>query len=251
MPEQQRDTEAFELSTTAEDRGSTGLSNAVQADHPKWLMDYRLTLTALFVSVGLALCVAATSNPIASLDQFLNRLFTAHDSDWFASFARQILSAPGHFETAMALALLASVILLILRQRLAVLTFWLIPLSAGIIAAGLKDSFSRARPPTAPEMSSLAWPSGHTTMATVTAGLFLFVLLPRLRVSAPSMPRWMRELCSPKAASICFLFAVIITSAGRLLSGVHWFSDVVAGVMIGFIFVQAAILLDDILHREA
>ena len=90
----------------------------------------------------------------------------------------------------------------------------------------LKHAFHRARPEIVPHLdftSNFAYPSGHATSAAVV--YLLFALL----VPAQKRAGW-------------FLAAAILmalTGYSRIALGVHWFSDVIGGWMLGGFFAIA------------
>ena len=71
---------------------------------------------------------------------------------------------------------------------------------------------------TAPEAS---FPSSHTMLALV-----VFCSAP------PVLRRYLKDASVRKIVSIVFYALAIITVVGRLFSGVHWFTDIIAGVLI-------------------
>ncbi len=94
----------------------------------------------------------------------------------------------------------------------------------------LKTGIERLRPNSTPAMTSgNSFPSGHTTGATMAA--VIAVLLIRGR----HLPRW-AALSAYSVAAAC----VGLQAAGRLLSGSHWLSDVVASVLLGVAWVLGA-----------
>ncbi len=71
---------------------------------------------------------------------------------------------------------------------------------------------------TAPEAS---FPSSHTMLVTTVMGSA--IMLVRRYVSDGNIRRILKYI---------FGFIIVVTVIGRLLSGVHWFTDIVAGVLI-------------------
>jgi undecaprenyl-diphosphatase len=99
----------------------------------------------------------------------------------------------------------------------------LVGLLADLIAAGLKETFDRTRPPEDEALiglpSSSSFPSGHA-MTSFAAAAFLATLHPRLRVP---------------------LFSLAATIAvSRAYLGVHYWLDVVVGAGLGIAFGLAA-----------
>lgn len=78
------------------------------------------------------------------------------------------------------------------------------------------------RPILTEEGLEASFPSTHTLLVCVILGSASFFLQRRLR------NRWLRRGIN----GVCFLWMVAV-SVGRLLAGVHWFTDVLGGVLLG------------------
>lgn len=105
--------------------------------------------------------------------------------------------------------------------------------SLAMTVAG-KDIIDRHRPPLAdavpPFEYSPSFPSGHTLNAIVIAGIVAYLLILRLRT------RHARVLC----VSAAVFFAVTI-GLSRVFLGHHWFTDVLAGWVLGAAWLSLAI----------
>jgi len=115
----------------------------------------------------------------------------------------------------------AVTVYLAVHRRLVKLTAWLAPIAISEPLVGLlKTAYDRARPPVAlmDEVSS-AFPSGHAVAGAVVALSLVMVFV------APGPARRNLEIV---AAGFAMLMA-----GSRLYLGVHWFTDVVAGVALG------------------
>ena len=110
-----------------------------------------------------------------------------------------------------------------------------IALSSLVLMILLKSLFRRKRPlsPLLKAAKGLSFPSGHAIMAVTFYGLILYILLH----SIPSA--WLRVLVS----SLLVLLIVLI-GYSRVYLRVHYASDVVAGFVIGllWLFISLAVL---------
>jgi undecaprenyl-diphosphatase len=99
-------------------------------------------------------------------------------------------------------------------------------LGVSIITTVLKVSFGRTRPPGALPTDP-SFPSGHTAWATAVFGLVALL--------AAADRRW----------GVTVVCALIIACMGpsRVLLGVHWFSDVIAGYAIGLAWLLVVVLV--------
>lgn len=137
-------------------------------------------------------------------------------------------------DTWLALGLLLPFILW--RPRLAILLLFA-AIVATLITHSLKPMLDVPRPPGVYEpgmfnlighsLSSEAFPSGHTVTAFTLAGLLIFGL--RLRV----------------AATVLILTLASIMGISRMVAGVHWPTDVLAGAVVGLFSVWMAVLVVD------
>jgi membrane-associated phospholipid phosphatase len=96
----------------------------------------------------------------------------------------------------------------------------------GLLGAGLKLVFSRARPeflePVA-KASGYAFPSGHALNSALGAAIILLVLLPVLRARPGA-----------RVALVAAMLGLpLVTALTRVVLGVHWLSDVTAGLFLG------------------
>lgn len=210
---------------------------------PNWLMSGRLATLSFLLAFGLALSALAKPNPLQPLDDFLHSIFLLHDSPRVTWFARWVLSAPGHIETALLMGVVSCIILARVGQGRHLLPLISSLLLAAICAKTLKSLVGRLRPETASGMTSLAWPSGHTMLATVLWGVLLFIFLRRW-VESSSAPDWASRLSQPHITTRLWLLLLSITALARMVAGVHWFTDVLGGALIGILLLQLGLLLD-------
>lgn len=123
------------------------------------------------------------------------------------------------------LVLLASGILWRRRQRLAALFFVVALVLEESISSILKQLVGRARPDRALSLydqSSFSFPSGHVMRATVLSGLLAFLLY-----------RSYRSAVARFLIVIGYVVGVALVALSRVYLGVHYPSDVLAGVLLG------------------
>jgi membrane-associated phospholipid phosphatase len=110
--------------------------------------------------------------------------------------------------------------LLILKRWRALATWVITWVAAELILAGAKTFFHRGRPPSPlVDVVGFSFPSGHAVAGAATAVALVLVLLP----PGPARRRW-------ELAAIVFAFVMALS---RVYLQAHWFSDVVAGVLLG------------------
>lgn len=131
-----------------------------------------------------------------------------------------------------------------LRCVVALLTAWLLyrrawrlaawsgvtAVAGGLIGLLVKTVVERARPSLADPVAQapgFSFPSGHAMTATTSFAILLLVLL-------PLVPRGRRALCWSVA-----VLSVLGVGFTRVALGVHWFSDVVGGWLLGLAVVAS------------
>jgi membrane-associated phospholipid phosphatase len=93
----------------------------------------------------------------------------------------------------------------------------------------LKEYFGRVRPPTAPPMNP-SFPSGHTQGSMVIYGLAIYLAFLRW---PESRFRWV------VAGGLGTL--IVLIGLSRMMLGVHYFSDVLAGMFMGMTWIGLVI----------
>jgi undecaprenyl-diphosphatase len=111
----------------------------------------------------------------------------------------------------------------------------------GLLNLQLKSYFARARPELAEALRDAhgySFPSGHAMGSAVCFGALAYLAL-------RTIPRW-----RDRAAAIAFACTMILAiSASRIYLGMHWISDVGAGIAAGLIWVIAATVAFETLRR--
>lgn len=226
-------------------------------DHVRWRTpQVRAPLCALLgvllvASAVLTALVAARWGPLLSLDgRIAGGLHAYAVSHPGATHAMRVLSDwvwdPW---TMRALAALACLWLWWRGEVRCALRVALAILAASVVSQGLKALVGRERPVWPDPVDSAdyaAYPSGHALTAMVACGLLVW-LVPR--GSRSPSPESTGPSARPSAwaraapALALFLAAVSVLGVGftRIYLGVHWFSDVLAGWLLGAVVVVLAL----------
>ncbi|MET9856285.1 phosphatase PAP2 family protein [Streptomyces sp. NPDC006450] len=129
-------------------------------------------------------------------------------------------------------------------------------LAASAASQGLKVLVGRERPVWADPVDSAdyaAYPSGHALTAMVVCGLLVWLVARRSAdpLTRPSVRPSIRPSTRPFARSVAalalLLAAVSVLGVGftRIYLGVHWFSDVLAGWLLGAVLVALTAAVSD------
>ncbi|MER5887172.1 phosphatase PAP2 family protein [Streptomyces sp. NPDC001941] len=221
---------------TPERRGAGGRSWADAAFGRRLLLTVTAT-AAVSVPFGLALVLVESGwPPLRRLDRAaaegLHSAALGHPA-WVDALG--VLSNVVWDPLTMRL-LVAAVVVWLLVRRAWRLAAWaaVTAVGGGLIGLLVKNVVERARPhlpdPVA-HAPGFSFPSGHAMTATTSCAVVLLVLLPLVPA------RW-RPL--PWAVAVTSVLGVGFT---RIALGVHWFSDVVGGWLLGLAVVTATTLV--------
>ena len=176
--------------------------------------------TAAFVQLASHVRSGATQ----TFDENVMRWMGAHRIEWIERSLLEI-TALGTGLVVMMIVVISALFLIATQHRFS--AFLLLVASAGgiVLNAVLKSSFDRPRPQLfewLTEPSSSSFPSGHA-MSSAIVYFTVAYLIARLEKR-----RWMRAM-----TIISSLLLVLLISVSRLYLGVHYPSDVLAGMIIG------------------
>ena len=134
--------------------------------------------------------------------------------------------------------------LLIAKKRWRWATYLVFTVGTGaLLNLVLKTYFQRARPDLAEALrhaTGFSFPSGHAMGSMVTFGALSYVAV---RALAHWQWRW-------RAAAVALALSIIVAIASsRVYLGVHWISDVGAGIVAGFIWVTASTVAYETFRR--
>ena len=139
------------------------------------------------------------------------------------------------------IAVVVVIVLLMLGRRHRVVYFAITAAGGGALDWELKRYFARARPAVAQMLmraSGYSFPSGHAMGSTVVFGALAYLVL-----RANVRWRW-------KAAALALATTLIIGVAlSRVYLGVHWISDVGAGITAGLLWVTMTTVAYETLRR--
>src|SRR5206468_9877807 len=133
-------------------------------------------------------------------------------------------------------------IILAMKRRWRWLTYLAITCGGGVaLNEWLKHYFARARPELAEALRQAhgySFPSGHAMGSTMVFGALAYL-------ATRVLPRWRW-----KAAAIALACTLILSVAlSRVYLGVHWISDIAAGISAGALWVIVTTVAYEVLRR--
>jgi membrane-associated phospholipid phosphatase len=202
---------------------------------------YLAVLSAsVFAFAGLAQAVA-DDEAIAHWDVRLNRWLHEHSSPALTRFF-ELLTTTGGFLFLLLIALGAGAFLLSRRAYAESALVTLAFVGGQILNGAMKVAFERPRPAFRdPQLNlhTFSFPSGHAMVSTTVYGALTIVVLRRLR--------------SGKArAAVIAAAALLVGLIGfsRIYLGVHYVTDVLAGVTLGLAWLSLCVLAITIAERR-
>ena len=215
------------------------------------LHPYRSLLLSLAIGFAAAGVVGAVFIELAELVQGSSVRLQLLDHEVWASARLVRTPAATAFFTAwtllgtsvglFALVVPTAVALTVRGRRKLPLFLVLVTLGGWGLNLALKVLFARARPDLTVALrasSGYSFPSGHAMMSVVAFGALAYVVV---RVTTNSRLR-----SAALAGASC---AVAAISLSRVYLGVHWASDIVAGVAAGLVWLAAAIAAYEMWRR--
>ena len=149
----------------------------------------------------------------------------AHHADSATVDTLRVITYLGDTVVVVGALIAAGLIDYLRRRRVEVFVFLAtVIIGEKLIVNGLKEIVDRARPDVLPLVGwdGPSFPSGHAAAAAATWPAIALVL-------GRGSPRLIRALLAAAAALIA-----IAVATSRALLGVHWFTDIVAGLAIGY-----------------
>lgn len=172
-----------------------------------------------------ALAVHVQSGATQAFDDLVMRWMGTHQMPWLRIAMVQI-TALGTGTVVIMVVVVAALFLALTKHKHSA-ALLLVTTSVGIVINGiLKDVFHRSRPalfPWGTEAFTTSFPSGHAMSAAIVYGTVAY-LAARLQRTARS-----RAMTIGVALTL-----IVLISLSRIYLGVHYPSDTVAGVAIGF-----------------
>lgn len=189
----------------------------------------------LLAAVFATLAALASAHAYFASDLWISHHLQRIDSPVFArpvDLAEWLATWPQVGATAA-----AAVVGTCLARRRPEVLLLLLALTGSALNSEIKSLVGRPRPPASlvhvvGHPSGNAFPSGHTTTATLVFGLIFYLAM-------ECMPRgW------PRLAVQAFcLYAIVFTGLARIYHGAHWTSDVYGSLLLGVLVLGGVIAL--------
>lgn len=199
---------------------------------PKYLR-YLLLLSAAGFFTLTAIVVIYQPTQI---DKWFSLEIQEHSSPFFDQFMVAI-STIGYMHITIPVVLGTALIFLLSGYRRQAL-FTTLTLCSGLISSVVKYFINRPRPTRdlvriIEVTRQQSFPSGHVMFYTVFFGMLIYLMY-----QLKQLPQAIRQFVTALSASM-----MILISISRIYLGAHWFTDVLAGYLLGFLFLNLLIWL--------
>ena len=212
------------------------LLDPARAESPALLTAALLLTGGVWLFLGIVEDVTS-NDPLIQFDQLIYAALQGVRTAWGDRLMVAVTEAGGAVGTGFLIAGMS--LLLAIRRRWRTLGYWLAAIGmAEIFVVLLKYTLGRARPHNIyTGLAQFSFPSGHATSSIVAYGFLAFLLA--------------RGKSDRGKIAITLLAAAVISliAFSRLYLGVHWFSDVLAGMSLGLAWV--ALLSIAYIHHAA
>jgi undecaprenyl-diphosphatase len=181
------------------------------------------------VALGILAYLVRSNSELASLDRSVGQWGVDHRTSW-STDALELFTWLGDTHLVIVLAVLVGIVEYVRRPSRWIAPFLLVVIGGQVLLTnGVKQVLDRVRPDFNPLAETLgpSFPSGHSAIA---AAFFGAVALLVCRGRGPSERAVIVGVAAALAAGV---------ACSRVMLGVHWFSDVVAGVLFGWAWFSA------------
>ncbi len=168
---------------------------------------------------------------LLELDLYVNKFFIENSIDWLIAFMKIVTDVIS--PTAIAILGIISIVYYIYKKNYYnTLTISLSFFGGYLITYTLKNMVERIRPESQFLVETgYSFPSGHASIATIFFVLLIYLFIIKIKSLV------LREILI--AGSVIL---IILTSFSRVYLGVHWLSDILAGIGLGLFWTTAMIL---------
>jgi membrane-associated phospholipid phosphatase len=185
-------------------------------------------LLALITAGFLLLTLFVYLDPLSGIDREFSEEIQEHRNVHLDN-AMRLISWFGYMPNSVFLVLATALLFFILKYKREAL-YVLCTLLTGVVSSLIKLIVNRPRPMPSlvrimEKTSQQSFPSGHVSFYIVFFG-FLILLMYRL----PSVSKFSRRV----VASVC-LILIFTVPVSRIYLGAHWFTDVLAGLLLGIL----------------
>lgn len=211
--------------------------------HPKAFVGLPLTLVVVVATINVALLSELTESVMDAAwivmadKEFTTSLYNIR-SPWLSKFLFAVTQLADQ-QAVFIVGAFVSVIFLFRKRYLALTAFWLAMAGVGASVRYGKTFISRARPSDVAyyEVEHFSFPSGHATTSLALYGLLAYFLYRHYhrRSQYQSLAVWIAAVL------------ILLIGFSRIYLGVHFLSDVLAGYLLGLLWLLVGVSLVEVM----
>lgn len=210
--------------------------------HTRHFVGLPLTLMLIVTLVNITLLSELTESVmearwVVAMDKEFTTMLYEMRSPWLSEILLQVTKL-GDQETVFIVGAVVSAIFILRKRFVALVAFWLVMGGMGMSIRYGKNFISRARPSDVAyyEVEHFSFPSGHATTALALYGFLAYFLF-----------RHYHKSQNQYAYLWAALVLSIIVGFSRIYLGVHYLSDVLAGFLLGLLWMLFGISLVEVM----
>ena len=182
------------------------------------------------------LAILAHFYPYFAIDLFISQKIQSIHLPGLYSFM-WLISLPGNTNFLPYTLAIILTTLLVIRHRLGIITSLIGVALSVSISAILKFLVHRPRPSDTlisvfDRLKDLSFPSSHAMSYSLVLGFLIYLTQKEIK-----------SMVLKRALTVIFSLLIILVGVSRLYLGVHWFSDVIGGYLLGIICLHFTICL--------
>lgn len=173
------------------------------------------------------------------IDHYFQHVFWVEQGDFLYQMMRVITEAGSVLFLTIATVIVVIYLLLRKKNKWMILFFAVNMIGISIITRVLKEIFKRERPEILEQFdgTGFSFPSGHSTGAIAFYGFIIYMIWKH------NLRKWLKWLFIIILASLAILIPF-----SRVVLGVHFFTDIVAGIALSFAWLMMCIMVFEYLN---
>jgi undecaprenyl-diphosphatase len=201
------------------------------------IFDKRLVLILVLIIAFIILGLLLNNKYTILINNLVNQSIQKIQSGFFITLSKIISDIFDNIGVIL-IALIFSAYLFLTKRRKESIILVLTVILSSISVSILKNLFSVARPLNALlSEADFSFPSGHTSIAVVLFGLFAYF--------------YIKDSKKNKTPVILFsIIGIMLVALSRLYLSVHWFTDILGGLIIGSVWLVLGVYLSEKIHSK-
>ena len=194
----------------------------------------KLIIVSALISLFLFLVIMFNLSSFSQVDLFFNSLSSSIQTPAITQTA-EIISPIFEPVNIIVFSLILSLFMWVRGARKDSAFFSILMISGGIAMYLFKEIIQRARPLNSLiSEASFSFPSGHALISLIFFGFLIYLAMKNIKSKR-----------SKTIISVILIALIIIIGISRIILNVHWFSDVIAGFLLGLFLLFSGLAIKE------